>query len=66
MYIYGFYYFKLIRWIDKVCKKSLGQFNFTTVIQAAASYNQAIKYKEVLINLYSIKDITTIKQLLEA
>ena len=66
VYIYGFRYFKLIRWIDKVRKKSLGRFNSTIAIQAAASYNRATKREEVLINLYGIKDITAIERLLEA
>lgn len=66
VYVYGFRYFKLIRWIDKVREKSPGRFNSTTVIQAAASYDQATKREEVLVNLYSMKDITAIERLLEA
>jgi hypothetical protein len=66
VYIYSFRYFKLIRWIDKVREISPGRFNSTIVIQAAASYDRATKHKEVLVNLYSIKDITAIERLLEA
>ena len=66
VYVYGFRYFKLIRWIDKVREKSLRRFDSTAAIQAAASYNQATKREEVLIDLYGIKDITAIERLLEA
>ena len=49
-----------------ICKKHLGQFKSTIAIQAATSYNQAIKREEVLIDLYNTKNINTIETLLEA
>ena len=66
VYVYGFRYYQLIYWINTIRKKHLRRFESTTAIQAAASYNQATKRKEVLIDLYSTKDINTIETLLEA